>query len=396
MVAPNSTAATPVARTVLVIDAGKGDAEAIAAMVSHLDGYSVELLAADRVLESRAVQGSFIAILIELTDIARQDVFRLETLRSVFPQVPVVVISDPLAPEEMQHLIRLGVQDWLPKPIDSDAIAEALSRDMRSGPRPAARVHAVLPVVAGAGSTSVAVTLADLIATEIARPGESVALVDLDFTLGPCGYRLNLSSGLPLDNVIIDPRRIDSELVALIRQRHARGFYVYSYANRTLVTHVNCYEFVLRLMEVLASAHDYIVVDFPYHETDWRQDILSGADSITLVTEANLPAVKHAIDLTQLLASIQQAPEITEVLVNKDKHGFFGGRRLSEDTLRKLFGATPFHFLPFDPATLTDALDRGVPPPMVDGATDFVKALRSHLRSHLLRDHPQHPEVSSA
>lgn len=395
MVAPDPTTAPNTARTVLVIDAGKGDPEAIAAMVSQRDGYGVELLAADRILESRAVQGTYIAILIELSDIARQDVFRLETLRSVFPGVPLVVISDPLGPEEMQHLIRLGVQDWLPKPVDAEAIAEALSRDMRSGPRPAARVHAVLPAVAGAGSTSVAVTLADLFATEIARPGESVALVDLDFTLGPCGYRLNLSSGLPLDNVIIDPRRIDTELAALIRQRHARGFYVYSYANRTLVTHVNCYEFVLRLLEVLASAHDYIIVDFPYHETDWRQDILTGADSITLVTEANLPAVKHAIDLIQLLASIQQAPDITEVLVNKDKHSFFGGRRLSEDTLRKLFGATPFHFIPLDQATLTDALDRGVPPPMVDGSAEFVKALRDHLRNHLLRDHAQ-PEVSKS
>lgn len=395
MVAPDPTTAPNTARTVLVIDAGKGDPEAIAAMVSQRDGYGVEMLAADRILESRAVQGTYIAILIELSDIARQDVFRLETLRSVFPGVPLVVISDPLAPEEMQHLIRLGVQDWLPKPVDADAIAEALSRDMRSGQRPAARVHAVLPAVAGAGSTSVAVTLADLFATEIARPGESVALVDLDFTLGPCGYRLNLSSGLPLDNVIIDPRRIDTELTALIRQRHARGFYVYSYANRTLVTHVNCYEFVLRLLEVLASAHDYIIVDFPYHETDWRQDILTGADSITMVTEANLPAVKHAIDLIQLLASIQQAPDITEVLVNKDKHSFFGGRRLSEDTLRKLFGATPFHFIPLDQATLTDALDRGVPPPMVDGSAEFVKALRDHLRNHLLRDHAQ-PEVSKS
>lgn len=395
MVAPDPTTAPNTARTVLVIDAGKGDPEAIAAMVSQRDGYGVEMLAADRILESRAVQGTYIAILIELSDIARQDVFRLETLRSVFPGVPLVVISDPLAPEEMQHLIRLGVQDWLPKPVDADAIAEALSRDMRSGQRPAARVHAVLPAVAGAGSTSVAVTLADLFATEIARPGESVALVDLDFTLGPCGYRLNLSSGLPLDNVIIDPRRIDTELTALIRQRHARGFYVYSYANRTLVTHVNCYEFVLRLLEVLASAHDYIIVDFPYHETDWRQDILTGADSITLVTEANLPAVKHAIDLIQLLASIQQAPDITEVLVNKDKHSFFGGRRLSEDTLRKLFGATPFHFIPLDQATLTDALDRGVPPPMVDGSAEFVKALRDHLRNHLLRDYAQ-PEVSKS
>jgi pilus assembly protein CpaE len=395
MVAPDPTTAPNTARTVLVIDAGKGDPEAIAAMVCQRDGYGVEMLAADRILESRAVQGTYIAILIELSDIARQDVFRLETLRSVFPGVPLVVISDPLAPEEMQHLIRLGVQDWLPKPVDADAIAEALSRDMRSGQRPAARVHAVLPAVAGAGSTSVAVTLADLFATEIARPGESVALVDLDFTLGPCGYRLNLSSGLPLDNVIIDPRRIDTELTALIRQRHARGFYVYSYANRTLVTHVNCYEFVLRLLEVLASAHDYIIVDFPYHETDWRQDILTGADSITMVTEANLPAVKHAIDLIQLLASIQQAPDITEVLVNKDKHSFFGGRRLSEDTLRKLFGATPFHFIPLDQATLTDALDRGVPPPMVDGSAEFVKALRGHLRNHLLRDHAQ-PEVSKS
>jgi hypothetical protein len=80
--------------------------------------------------------------------------------------------------------------------------------------------------------------------------------------------------------VIIDPRCIDTELTALIRQRHAR-FCVIPCANRTLVTHVNCES--LRLPEVLASARLH------HQRFPSRNRLATGypvrADSITLVTK---------------------------------------------------------------------------------------------------------------
>lgn len=370
-------------RLVLIADLGGTPDAGLAAAAAVLPGVDLRSLPVEDILLASTGIGPVATVLVDANRLDRHETHHIAALRAAFPDAALIVVSPPPGPEAIRGLLRMGVQDWLPKPLNPTDLAEALNRDFRHSASQVARVHAVMSAVGGAGATTVALSMADLLAQERAHGGDSVALVDLDFSLGACGYMLNLTGGFPLDSVIVDPRRIDAELLALIRQRHPRGFDVYSFANRALVTHVNCYEFVLRLMEVLVTQHSHIILDVPYYEADWRPDVLAGVDSITVVGEVNLPVIKHTLDLLQSLSVLPRAAAMTRLLLNKDRQGFLRGHHIAVDTLTGLFGTTPFGFLPKDSETLLEAMDRGIPPAEVNAGSAFVTALRRHVTQHL-------------
>src|SRR5690606_37398700 len=108
---------------------------------------------------------------------------------------------------------------------------------------------------------------------------------------GSCGYYLNLRSNFALESALSQPSRIDSEFVRLLEQRHPAGFYVYSFRHRDTVTHLNCYELVLRLLDAVSFQHSHTVLDIPYYETDWRQDVLAAVNSVTIVSDITLPSI---------------------------------------------------------------------------------------------------------
>jgi pilus assembly protein CpaE len=370
------------ARRVLLADTGTADCDDIARMIGDIAGFSVEVVALDRLAESVRHQLPA-AVVFEMNDLTTREIDVIEELRASFDHLPLIVISNALVPSQVRNMLRLAVQDWLVKPLARADLVDTLMRDFHRKSRTVSRVHAVVSAVAGAGATTVALSLADVIARTLDDPQESVALVDLDFSLGACGYLLNMPNGFLLDSVIMDPRRIDVELIKLIQQRHSRGFYVYSFANRDLVTHVNFYELVMRFLEDISAQHEHTIIDIPYHETEWRRDVLTAVDSITIVAEMNLPAIKHALDLVKTISGLKRTSGTVRVLLNKDQTSLFNGHRIDPATLKDLFGSTPFDFLPNDTAVITEAMDRGLLPAEVSASSRFVHAVQRYWQDNL-------------
>lgn len=390
MLAPDP-ASTTAARKVLLADTGTADCDAIARMVGNISGFAVEIVAIDQVLEV-ARRNMPDVVLLDMNALTPGEIDVIEHLRAAYFSLPLVVISQELSPPQVRDMLRLSVQDWLPKPIERADLVETLTRDFHRKSHTVSRVHAVVSAVGGSGATTVSATLADVITRNLVGPHESVALVDLDFSLGACGYLLNTPNGFVLDSVIMEPQRIDVELIKLIQQRHARGFYVYSFANRDLVTHANCYELVMRFLENISAQHEHTVVDIPYYETGWRRDVLTAVDSITIVAELNLPSVKHALDVVKTVTALQRDAGSVRVLLNKDQTSLFGGHHIGQQTLKDLFGTVPFDFLPNDHAVMTEAMDRGLLPSEVNGSSRFASAIRRYWRDNLRVElHPQDP-----
>lgn len=322
------------------------------------------------------------AAVLSIETLGEDEFALLNEVRAKFGRVPIVVLSDHLDDGHVRRLIKFGVHDWLTRPVEDAALLKSVQTGVRNAKTSSNMVHAVVSGEGGAGATVVAASMAGLLMDYVSKHGETVALFDLDFSTGSTGYALNMVNTYDLNAVATHPERIDVEFTNLIREKHPRGFYIYSFKQPGLITDPNGYELVLRMLDAVNVQHDHTVLDVPYYETDWRADALSAVNTCTIVTELNLPALKQALDSLKTVRALRGNSLPVRILVNKIKSGLFGGGISAKD-LKDLFGNTPVWRLPYDDRLISESLNRGVLPAEISGRSGFVRSLRDYMESLL-------------
>lgn len=294
--------------------------------------------------------------------------------------LPIIFFSDPLSSEVMRQLIRLDGVDWLQKPVVKRSLIETVLAYTKKVKAAGGQVHAVVSTGGGSGGTTVAVTMAHQYALRRNKIGNSVALFDMDFSKASCGAYLNMPNEYNLDTVIDQPERVDVEFVDLINKRHASGMSVFSFYRPEIGILNQGRDLVLRMLDVVAFQHDQTVVDLPFYETTWKDNVLSSVNSVYIVTTTTVPGLEMAKLAFQRAARLRKSTEGIQILVNHHKRQFFGsepGRKQVE----KIFGSTKVAFLPSEPDVMTEAVNRGVLPSEVNGRTNFGAAVASIIKS---------------
>jgi pilus assembly protein CpaE len=371
--------------SVLIVDAGHSGSDEIVEMVARTGDYRAERSTIEKVISNPLSHSPDIVVL-DLMNPSTEELEVLVEIRGNYGDVPVIIVSEALDDAQMRKLLKLKIHDWQRKPLAQADFHASLNSSIRNAKQLSTRVHAVISAMGGAGGTTVAIAAADALARKLAKSKESVGLFDLDFSSGSCGMMLNLSATLNLDSVITHPERIDQEFVGLIQQKHGHGFNLYSFKRRDFVTHLNGYEVVLRLLDAVTMVHAHTILDVPYYEVDWAQDVLSAVNTVTVVCELNIPSIKHALDMLRTIRALSGAPKQVNVLINKCETGLFKRKRIPEAKLRELFGETAFRMLPRDDATLSEALDRGVVPSDVNARSRFEKEINRYVAEVMLAE----------
>ncbi|MDD9737607.1 hypothetical protein PVW53_18985 [Seohaeicola sp. SP36] len=372
---------------VLVLDTGQPEFAAISDHLEMMSHFQREVTTFEEMMRA---PGAFVPdiVVVDIATVSASELEMLSSIRGHYGDVPIVVVSEALDDAQVRKLLKLKVHDWLRKPVVFGEFLNSIQSGIRTSKQSSTRVHAVISAVGGAGATTVAVAMSEILARKIGKDKSngSVALFDLDFSTGSCGYLLNLTSGFNLDSVISNPSRIDSEFVNLLQQKHEHGMIVYSFKRREVVTSLNCYELVLRMLDVVTVQHAHTVLDIPYYETDWRQDVLSGVNTVTIVCEMNLPSIKHTMDLLETIRELPGGKKPVTVLINKRKRSLFGGDRINKAKLKQLFGDTPFDYLPDEYDLMAEAMDRGVTLSDVNASSKFLKAVTKYVNGSLLAE----------
>lgn len=370
---------------VLVVDTGQGGCGEIVEMISRTGDYRPERVTLNEVTSNPHSYAPDVVVL-DLGSPSPEELEVLVEIRGNYGDVPIVIVSEALDDGQMRRLLKLKIHDWHRKPLVYNDFHSSLNSSIRNSKQMNNRVHAVISAVGGAGGTSVAISIADILARKLAKQKAQIGLFDLDFSSGSCGIFLNLSTTLNLDSVINNPSRIDAEFVNLIQKKHTNGFNVYSFKRRDFVTHLNSYEMVLRLLDAVTMEHLHTILDIPYYEVDWAQDVLSAVNTVTIVCELNIPSIKHTLDLLRTIRELPGASKAVNVLINKAETGLFGRSRIKPSKLKELFGETPFHFLPIDSALFSESLDRGLVPSEVNARSSFEKALQKYVDQVVLAE----------
>lgn len=325
----------------------------------------------------------FDVAIVALERFSSDEVDSFNTLKARFPNVPVVAAfgKEPLSEDSLRQLFRLGVQDWQHSPFEKGALQNSVQSVVRGSQTSHNKVHAVISAVGGAGATTVAITMADLLAARAKKTSESVALFDLDFSSGDCSYELNLMNSFDLRSVISNPERIDPEFIRQIQKSHRNNFAVYSFKMLDLNTDLNGYELVLRMLDAVSIEHDHAILDIPYYETDWKMDVLSAVNSYTIVTARTVPAIKQTVDLIDRLKATCGDKIEVSVIFNKHESRLFG-QRLRNSAIKTLLGDIPKYVLPREDSVILEAADRGKLPREISGRSAFVRKVRKYIAAN--------------
>jgi pilus assembly protein CpaE len=347
----------------------------------------VEIIAGELAdLEDRLVENTFTVIIVDLEASGEADLLALQRLTArLNGWPPVIAVTSSFDKEVARRLLQMRVADFLVKPVQAADLVRTCARAVQAptGPEQSeAEIFTYLPAVGGAGVTTLAIQTALLLLNsgqQKSRP--ATCLVDLDFQHGACADYLDLEPRLELNEIEPRPERLDRQLLEVMLAYHASGLAVIAAPNRPAEMRSFDTDTVTRLLDLVSSNFNYVVIDTPRTWFPWTDSVLLGSNRLFVVSEMTVPGLKHA---KQLVAAIRERlgdEPRPQVIINRFEQGWLrAGLRRSdvEQALGRDFGAV----VPNDYRLVREAIDRGVPLEEVKPGNKITLQLKKLIAGH--------------
>jgi pilus assembly protein CpaE len=336
-----------------------------------------------------------------------------EAIRAKQPAVQVIILSVQGDQNYMRRAMLAGARDFLTKPPMGDELisairrAGAMAQTERSksvqvqatpisgnvGPMigyggPRGKIVTVYSPKGGTGCTTLAVNLALTLNNEDTR----VALVDGNLQFGDVAVFINEQG----KNTIVDlaPRaeELDPEIVEDVMLKHAAsGLHVLAAPTRPeYAEKVSSSQFA-KVLEYLRQMYAYVIVDTSAFLTDVTLSAIDISDLVVLVTTQDIPSIKNCrlfLDLLQTLGI--ERGRILFVMNRYDKRINITPDRVTENLKQEVVSV-----IPLDEATVTKAVNRGVPfvldsknQPAARGVFSLAEQVRARVAAQESADEP--------
>ena len=328
-------------------------------------GFPIELAIApsDEPLDAKLLAGAAAAV-IEVTEGSKGSLDRFAALAK--SDVPLIAAAYEPSLSFVRGLVRMGAHDVVPLPVELSELETALDPVRRQRASQAARTRtddarmlAIIKGEGGVGATALLGQLATRFATEEAAHGREACLLDLDLQFGDAAFQLGLRSSLTLSDLIAAGSRIDGELLRATTIRHPSGLHVVSAPRDILPLDAIDSDQLLALIELAKAEFGTVFVDLPSNWTNWSLSLLARADLVLMVTELSVSSLNRARRQLDLLASQGLVDMELRLLLNRFEKRLFS--RLSANDVERVLGRNPDFMVANDYATMTEAIERGVP-----------------------------------
>lgn len=294
--------------------------------------------------------------------------------------VPVVVVTTMFSEPLARLLLQVRITDFLLKPVQPIDLVRACSRALQRPGEPRiqeAEIHTFLPASGGVGVT----TLAIQTAMQLMRGGSRTTptcLVDLDFQHGACADYLDLEPRLDIGEIEPRPERLDRHLLEVMLSHHASGLAVIAAPNRPAEMRSFDPDVVTRLLDLVSTHFEYVVIDMPRTWFSWTDSVLVGSNKLYIVTEMTVPGLRHAKQLvTAIVERLGDDPK-PQVIVNRFEQRMFDTGLRRADIEQALGGAL-LGTVPNNYRLVREAIDRGVPLDEVKPGNNISAVLKKLL-----------------
>ncbi|MCZ6609880.1 MAG: AAA family ATPase [Alphaproteobacteria bacterium] len=354
----------PVALKIVVVSTTLEVTESLLEMVETMSGASVEVIVSEiGGIDKSVLEHHHPDVLI--VDFKLDSPTDLDSLRHIVQHADsdtcVIATAQSSTIDGVRRLMRLGVSDFLPQPINREDLLSALQHAARrvrqSRPSGGGNVITFLHAGGGAGATTLAVNFASSI--KDGDESAKVCILDFDVQFGQVAINLDLKGSHGVLDLLEDPERLDAMFLESIMTHHKSGVDVLVAPDVLVALDAIEPEMVVRVIGVAAELYDYVVVDMPLALTPWSQSVLGRSDVAVMVGQLTVPGIRQLRRLAGILTSDGVGDVSTIVVLNR----FLGGWKTSvrPKEAEKVLGRPIDYLIANDFKTASACVDQGVP-----------------------------------
>jgi len=277
---------------------------------------------------------------------------------------PVVVVMPNFDKDTARQLLLMRVADFLVKPVQPVELVRTCARVVQAPAAPEqteAQIFTYLGAGGGCGVTTLAIQTALLLLhTGHAKTRPATCLVDLNFQSGTCADYLDLEPRLELKEIESRPERLDRQLLEVMTAYHASGLAVIAAPPRPAEMRSFDPDMVTRLLDLVSSHFNYVVIDMPRTWFSWTDSVLLGSNRLFIVSEMTVPGLKHAKQLVAAISERLGEGQRPGVIINRFEQRLFGSG-LRKSDVEQAIGKDFVAAIPNNYALVREAIDRGVP-----------------------------------
>jgi pilus assembly protein CpaE len=325
-----------------------------------------------------------------LMDINMPDMDGIKATELLIEEVPyaqIVILSVQSEADYMRRAMLAGARDFLAKPPSGDElistirfvserakdqrkklaapVVEAPSKTGDTSSRPVGKLLAVYSPKGGVGCT----TLATNMAIGLNSDETPTVLVDGNLQFGDISVFLNLQVKNSIVDLATRTEELDDDIVGEVLMRHDSGLYVLAAPPRPEMADEVQSTQVRTVLSYLRRHFAYVVVDNSSTMDDITLAVLDLADLLLAIATTDIPSIKDARLLFDLLSVLEFPKEDILFVLNKtDRRSGITAEAVSENLKHAVEGE-----IPLDDRTVATSVNRGEPLLLGDRSRPIAK-----------------------
>lgn len=319
------------------------------------------------------------ALLVDLGEIDLGGLESLQHIKRALPaDTPILIMVEDYNTAIIRMLFQMQINDFLVKPVTAKelhlACVSALKTSAKSD-REDAEIFAFLPAAGGVGNTVLAIQTAFLRHT-VRRGVNSTCLVDMNFQTGSCTEYLDLEPRFLIEDIENEVERLDRQLLETMLAKHHSGLSVLAAPNVISEQRTFNPDIVVRLLDLVSTYFDNVIIDMPRIWFPWTETVLRGANQVFVTAEATVPCMRHTQRLIKGIAQETNGDVSPHVIVNRySDNGSKNGVQRSD--MEKVLGDAFAGTISNNYQMVCRAIDTGVPLHEIDPNAQLIEDLRS-------------------
>ena len=297
---------------------------------------------------------------------------------------PIVLLVSDTGPALVEAALAAGFDDVLVLPQSTETISFAIRKAGQAGRRglvdaadggPAGQVITVFSPKGGTGKTVVSTNLAAYLAS---KSRKRVLLIDLDLQFGDAAIMLGIDPQRTMHDLVLAPGDLDAGKLAGYTTKHRSGLDILAAPMLPEHAELVTEEKVMKLIEVARGAYDLVVIDTSPFFYGPMLALLEPTDQLLLLCGLDVPTLKNVRLSLRTLDLLGFPPARTNLVLNRVSSDV----GLSKEDVQVALGIQVSFEIPND-SVVAPAVNRGTPPALHDGDSEFAQAI-ARIASALL------------
>jgi pilus assembly protein CpaE len=286
-------------------------------VISSLDGFHIQ---------QTGDLPSCDVLFLEIGDDLKKEFQFINSAKSSGAVKEVFLTSSSTESTVLIQALKMGVKEFFPQPIKKDDVISAFlalknTKQQESVSPIGAKIKKgkiinIIGSKGGVGTTTIVVNMATNFIKR--KEVQSVALVDMNLLFGEIPLFLDIDPVFDWGEIAKDISRLDPTYLKSILFKDSSGVYVLPSPTRLDGIHAITPEVIERILDLMKSMFDFIVIDSGHSFDDISLKILETSDTVFLVSTLSIPClanIKRLMGIYQRLGFPRE--ENIKIIINR-------------------------------------------------------------------------------